>query len=284
MPVNYPRWGLILSILGIGIAGVATVASITVPEVRCFLRLEPCPTPPEDLVDFKLVVVTEELKPLESVEVVFTPRDLPPETKMTNSDGYVQIAIPKKGDIEVKLTKEEYKTLTRTINLSIEPERTRTFILKRDDIGQSSPTPTTINTISNSSTKPIVSQEPECIHKSLWKNPSAYSGNIIVDRTIQKPDQQIYFGENEPYSVVCTVANNTGNIKFIYAIPDNSGLKKVKVSLYLDSKLSQSLIVTRGSLVPLSFDTKNVSSYAIEHIVLEGDGTGKLYTIPTSGN
>ncbi len=282
MRFNYLKWGLILSIVAIGIAAVTGIASVTIPEIRCFLRLDCPPRPPYN---FKLLVVTEESKPLEGVEVFFIPNELAPEIKRSNSDGYVQIKLPNKGDIEVKLSKEGYETLTRTINLDIEPDKTRTFRL----IKKSSPPPVVDSTTnlpvgtSPTSTPPPLPPEKKC-EKTKGRTPENYSGEILVNRTFKRPDKRIDLSTEYPYSVVCKIITNTGNLNFVYAIPDDSLLKKVKVSLYLDGKLSKSVEVNRGSLVPLSVGTRNISNYSIDYIV-EDDETnpsGYLYMFPTS--
>lgn len=263
MKLNYALWGLIISILGIGIAGVT---SVTIPEIRYFLGLETRPQPPYN---FKLLVVAEESKALEGVEVFFIPSDVPPIIERTNSDGYVQTKLPKKGDIEVKLSKDGYKTLTRTINLEIEPDKTRTFrLIKKSSAGGLSINPTTDP---SSVPTPTIAMEKKC-EITRGNSPQNYSGEILVNRTFKKPDRRIWLSTANPYSVVCKIINNTGNLNFIYAIPDNSDLKKVKVSLYLDGKLSKSVDVTRGSLVPLSADTSNISNYSMDYIV-EDDET-----------
>ncbi|MEH2116619.1 carboxypeptidase-like regulatory domain-containing protein [Nostoc sp.] len=190
--MNYRKWGLVLSILGIGIAAITGIASITIPEVRCFLRLE-CRDP--KLVSVKLLVVTEESKALEGVEVSFISSGSP-EIKMTNSDGYVQIKIPSTGDIEIKLSKEGYQTLTRTINIDIEPDKTRTYRLKK--IVEPKPTPTITPTEdpSKSSTPDStlgssVTPENTCIKKEGYDS-EINSQAIIVGRTYQKPKRRIY--------------------------------------------------------------------------------------------
>jgi hypothetical protein len=273
------KLGLVLSIVGIGIAVATGIASVTIPEVRCFLKLE-CPII-EKGYNFRLLVVTEESKALEGVEVFFIPSDIPPIIERTNSDGYVKTTLPKKGDIEVKLSKDGYETLTRTINLDIEPDKTRTFRLIRKVV-TSSPT----NTPGDTPTPPTLPPPPpekKC-EKTKGYTPDNYSGEILVNRTFKKPDKKILLSDAQPYSVVCKIITNTGSLNFIYALPDNSQLKKVKVSLYLDGKLSKSVEVNSGSLVPLSVDSRNISNYSMDYIV-EDDETKPqdyLYMFPTS--
>ncbi|MEJ6480208.1 hypothetical protein N0Y54_02285 [Nostoc punctiforme UO1] len=263
--------GLVLSIVGIGIAVATGIASVTIPEVRCFLKLE-CKV--DKPYNFRLLVVTEESKALEGVEVFFIPSDIPPIIERTNSDGYVKTTLPKKGDIEVKLSKDGYETLTRTINLDIE-ERTRTFRLKKVVV---SPTPP------SDGTSPPVPPEKKCERTKGNYTLEEYYGEILVNRTFKKPDKRLKISTTNPYSVVCKIITNTGSLNFIYAIPDDSQLKKVKVSLYLDGKLSKSVEVNRGSLVPLSVDSRNISNYSMDYTV-EDDETnpdGYLYMFTTS--
>lgn len=284
--MNSRKFALLLSIVGIVIATATGIATVIYPEFRCFLRLQ-CPLVLPPNFNFQLLIVTEESKPIEGVEVFFImPDDKPPEIKRTNSDGYVQIKLPSKGDIEVKLSKEGYETLTRTVNLDIEIEpRTRTYRLKKSSIvtlPSIDPTDPK-NPTDSPSTGTTTPTEKKC-ERTRGNTPEDYYGEILVNRTFKKPDRRISLSTANPYSVVCKIITNTGSLNFIYAIPDGSDLKKVKISLYLDGKLSKSVEVTRGSLVPLSVDTRNISNYSIDYIV-EDDETnpsGNLYMFTTS--
>ena len=283
MGINYTKWGFVL---GTGIAALTLVSSITVPEFRCFIGLksESCPVKNE-FVDIKLIIETEDSQSLEGVEVQFINKNGAPEVKMTNSDGFVQIKIPITGDIDIKLSKAGFQTLTRTVNLGVDPDRTKKYQLKK----LTATIPNPINTTSPpqipspTPTPPQDSSvEPSVITCVQVKGnrETAYSEDISVGRKPLKPEGRMYL--NPSRSLTCRITKNTGSETFIYALPDNSRLQKVSISLYLEGKLTKTLDINRGSSAPLSFNTANINSFAIEYT---GYGNyDNLYRIPLSGN
>ncbi|MBD2095307.1 carboxypeptidase regulatory-like domain-containing protein [Trichocoleus sp. FACHB-591] len=82
-----------------------------------------------ELVNVDIIVVSDTAKPLENVEVRLVSKGAP-EVRKTNTDGFVQIDIPARRDIEITLIKEGFKTARYTINLNNDPNRTRTYYLK----------------------------------------------------------------------------------------------------------------------------------------------------------
>jgi hypothetical protein len=276
---NYNKWGFIL---GTGIALATLVASVSIPEFRCFLGLksESCPIK-DELVNVKLIVETEDGKSLEGVEVSFLSINGAPEIKTTNSDGYVQIRIPSTVDIDVKLSKEGFQTLTRTINLGTEPDKTKTYRLKnsvstsRDRVN---PPPTTPN-----NPPPSLEQSVSSCTLVSGYGLENYSQDISVSRQSQKTEGRIMLYEKSPHSETCRITQNTGILTKAYAIPDNSRLQQVRISFYLNGSLFKSLYISHGSVLTVTLPLKNTSSYAIECQLISG-GYDHLYTIPISGN
>ena len=68
-------------------------------------------------------------KILDNVEVRFVSKGSP-ETRMTDTQGFTQIEIPSREDIEITLSKKGFKTAKYTINLNNDPQKTRTFRLE----------------------------------------------------------------------------------------------------------------------------------------------------------
>lgn len=80
------------------------------------------------LVNVDIIVESDTAKPLEDVEVRFVSKGSP-EVRRTNTDGFTQIEIPGRDDIEITLSKEGFKTSRHTLNLNNDPNRTRTYYL-----------------------------------------------------------------------------------------------------------------------------------------------------------
>jgi hypothetical protein len=68
-------------------------------------------------------------KVLENVEVRFVSKGSP-ETRMTDTQGFAQIEIPSREDIEITLSKKGFKTAKFTTNLNNDSQKTRTYRLE----------------------------------------------------------------------------------------------------------------------------------------------------------
>ena len=68
-------------------------------------------------------------KILDNVEVRFVSTGSS-ETRMTDTQGFTQIEIPSREDIEITLSKKGFKTAKYTINLNNDRQKTRTFRLE----------------------------------------------------------------------------------------------------------------------------------------------------------
>ncbi len=133
MTFNYTKWGFIVGTV-IALTGIA--ASLTNQEIRCAIGLDRC-TVQNELVD--ILIKEENLQPLQGVEVSFASKGAP-EVVETDSNGYAQIKIPSRGDINVNLLKDGYQPQNFTINLKNNKENTRRYTLKKlNDIVSSSP-------------------------------------------------------------------------------------------------------------------------------------------------
>lgn len=84
-----------------------------------------------ELLNVDIIVLSDEanLKPIENVEIRFISKGSP-EVRRTNTDGFTQIDIPTRQDIEITLSKEGFKQSRYTLNLNNDPKRTRTYYLK----------------------------------------------------------------------------------------------------------------------------------------------------------
>ncbi|MGB7273516.1 MAG: hypothetical protein WBC69_09470 [Geitlerinemataceae cyanobacterium] len=82
-----------------------------------------------ELVKVDIIVESDTNQPLENVEVRFVSKGSP-EVRKTNTDGFTQIEIPARDDIEITLSREGFETSRHTMNLNNDPNRTRTYYLK----------------------------------------------------------------------------------------------------------------------------------------------------------
>ena len=76
-----------------------------------------------------IIESTNTAKVLENVEVRFVSKGSP-EIRMTDTNGFTQIEIPSREDIEITLSKKGFKTAKYTVNLNNDPQKTRTFRLE----------------------------------------------------------------------------------------------------------------------------------------------------------
>ena len=110
------------------------------------------------LVSVEFVVQTQEGKPIEGVEIQFISKGAP-EPRLTNTDGYARIEVPNRSDIDVVLRKEGFKPIKRAINLQIDPDRTRTYVLESLSSKTSSHLSKPLPSISNSQHSNIACQQ-----------------------------------------------------------------------------------------------------------------------------
>lgn len=82
-----------------------------------------------ELVNVDIIVESDASKPLKNVEVRFVSKGSP-EVRRTNTDGFTQIEIPSRDNIEITLSKEGFEGARHTLNLKNDANRTRTYYLK----------------------------------------------------------------------------------------------------------------------------------------------------------
>ena len=131
----------------------------------------------------------EDKQPIEGVEVRFKFSGAP-ESRSTNSDGYVDISIPARDDIDIVLTKEGFETIDRTINTAVDVPNIRTITLKKSPpppVISQPPSPpeignTKLFTKDNEQTKHQVTAPTETQeNKDLFKpvKPSSFEGSLL---------------------------------------------------------------------------------------------------------
>ena len=121
-------------------AVIGIAASIAAPEIRCRLRLNSDPICSSEFVKVKLVVRDKKYEPIQGVEVRFLAQGAP-DVKYTDSNGFSDIQIPAREDIEVTLIQDGFEPLNQVVNVGNSPDdRTRTFQLKETSL-EDQPTP-----------------------------------------------------------------------------------------------------------------------------------------------
>lgn len=144
-----------------------------------------------------------------------------------------------------------------------------------------SPSPSSIPEQQNLSQVPSLSSLPsslrtQCIMEPppglLEEPPTEVFNEIIsVNKQARNPDIRHSLRINQTRLETCQLLNKNPNpIKFIYAIPDKSGLERVKISFYLDGQLAQSLTLGRGEIKSASLNMEYIRSYAIEMTAVQG--------------
>jgi hypothetical protein len=123
---------------------MAIVTAITNQEIRCFLRLDSGQICLSGFTKVQLVVRNKKYEPIQGVEVRFLAQGAP-DVKYTDSNGFSDIQIPSREDIEITLIKDGFETLNQVVNVGNSPDdRTRTFQLKGNSLeGQASSVPVT---------------------------------------------------------------------------------------------------------------------------------------------
>lgn len=287
---NFTKWGFII---GTPIALIGAIAAVVaLPEIRCNVGLdsEACPKPQ----DVTLVVRAETGEALPGVKVEVVAKGAP-EIQFTDNNGYATVKISNKGSARIFLSKQDYPNQDFNINLENDQNVVRTIQLSKSgkpnvSSTQSIPTPTAASVASSTplpNASPIPTSSPTLIDTPIpTKSPlrelksectlvsrnsaEQYSNNISVGRQPRKPRQRVMIGQSNPYSTTCEIIENSGRLKLTYAIPDNSSyLSRVKVTLYLDGKLAQSMDVYRGEVKTIDRkDIANKKNFALNYEVV----------------
>lgn len=129
---NIKDWPLFIKIcFGVIIASLAVAGLVEVPKLtkEQVAGENASQESAKDLVNVDIIVESTTSKPLENVEVRFVSKGSP-EVRRTNTDGFTQIAIPSRDDIEITISKDKFETARHTLNLNNDPNRTRTYYLK----------------------------------------------------------------------------------------------------------------------------------------------------------
>lgn|GEM_PF-2038558 len=84
-----------------------------------------------ELLNVDIIVLSDEAnsKPIENAEIRFVSKGSP-EVRKTDTNGFAQIDIPVRQDIEITISKEGFKQSRYTLSLNNDPKRTRKYYLQ----------------------------------------------------------------------------------------------------------------------------------------------------------
>jgi hypothetical protein len=100
---------------------------------------------------------------------------------------------------------------------------------------------------------------------------------ISVGRNAIKVHGKVYISPENPHGGTCEIQGHPSSEKVAlgYAIPDNSALENVRVSIYVDGQERISKIISRGQFRRYVFDITGASSYA--YVLQPLDSIGEIY-------
>ena len=254
------------------LAVVGIVVSVTVPEARCFFRLD-SQCPPGSVVqmkDVELMVESVSQQPLSGVSVEFKSKGAP-EVSITDSAGFVKIRIPE-AEVKVTLRKEGFETLSYNIDLSKDPSTTRTYRLKSLDSNSSSisvpssPSPSLVPSSEPKNSLPNQDSIVDCTN--FGNTVQKHSQLISVSNKMEDPKSRFLLATNVPRSLVCKISKNSGILKLAYALSDNSSLNRIGIKVYVDGNLKKNFDLNRGEALRDSVDISGASGYKIMFEIL----------------
>ena len=179
----YTKWSFVIgTVIALSTIGI----TVAVPEVRCAIGLETC-TIQNELVDF--IVKGENSQFLPGVKVYLASKGAP-EVVETDSNGYAQIKIPSRGDVNINLQKEGYRVKNFTINLQNNRDNTRTVTLEKLDSS-------TIDSVSRNEHNKQNTSSPEDSSKKVGdkqqNNPSQNNSQNKLAKVIEDNGFKIAF-------------------------------------------------------------------------------------------
>jgi hypothetical protein len=102
---------------------------------------------------------------------------------------------------------------------------------------------------------------------------------VSVGRNATRTYTRIRIYPNNPHGQTCTIEAHPADEKlgFSFAIPDNSNLDRVRVTIFVDGQSRISKVISRGRVGRYTVDITGANSYAYTLESLSGDGT--IYSV-----
>lgn len=127
---NLPNWVKALFFFIAIVGGVASYDSLQKTSQSASQSSEQVSTS-SDFKNINITVQTRDSLAVANVEVKII-SDGPPESKMTDRNGYVEVQIPSRKTAQITLIRPGFKTVRETINLTTDPNTTRILYLDSD--------------------------------------------------------------------------------------------------------------------------------------------------------
>lgn len=130
---NIKDWPVFIKIcFGIVAFTLVVAGAVEIPKIR--QKTEEDTTSQKitpKLMKVDIIVLSEEpnSKPIDNVEIRFISKGSP-EVRKTDTNGFAQIDIPVREDIEITISKEGFKQSRYTLTLNNDPNRTRKYYLQ----------------------------------------------------------------------------------------------------------------------------------------------------------
>ncbi|MEA5582236.1 hypothetical protein VB620_12900 [Nodularia harveyana UHCC-0300] len=128
---NLPNWAKALFVFIAIVAGIAGYESLQKTSQTATDSSNQVSTS-SDLQNISLTVLTRDSQPIPNVEVKII-SDGPPDSKMTDRNGYTEVQIPTRRTAQITLIRQGFKTARETINLTTDPNTTRILYLDADN-------------------------------------------------------------------------------------------------------------------------------------------------------
>jgi hypothetical protein len=113
----------------------------------------------------------------------------------------------------------------------------------------------------------------------FYKTQGADDSIVSVGRSAMKTYERVEIYPNNPHGSTCAIEAHPADEKigFAFAIPDNSNLDRVRVTIYVDGQPRINKIISRGRVGKYTVDSKGANSYAFTLETLSGNGT--IYSV-----
>jgi hypothetical protein len=152
---NLPDWAKTLAIVVLVALGVISFSDSPFT-----------PSPSAQQVEVNIIVQDEDRQGIDGARVQFIFNGAP-VSELTDIDGYARIKILERDDIDITITKDCFKTYSKTINLKPGQDRTLTYQLQKDETCTDS---TETKTLSQPSSTDAVGFNPNDPHVILLDN------------------------------------------------------------------------------------------------------------------
>lgn len=285
------KWNIYIGSITIFLAIIAIAVAVTTPEIRCRLGLEPCPASTDsESKEVPVLVRTESLEPIESVNVEFTSkRGI--TTGLTDSNGYVLVKILGTRDLQITLRKEGFVTKSETVDLKQDSVLTKEYRLKRvSSTSQTLANKPTTGPVTAPPTKPSSAPSPPSPVQPPKVECKTFGDSVFGDGEFKetilvanKPEQSVsrfFVTRNSPRSVACQIQKNFGELPLAYALPENSELDSIVAKVYIDGKLLKNIDLNRGEALREKIDIKGASTYKVEFSVPDkSDKSDAVYVL-----